>query len=257
MSLLNDNQNEGYNDDIRFYEKNNFLDKENLNADNEKNKTDVSYENQKTSISEKKVIKDLKNAPQIINNKKKLGRKKKNDKENRKHNKYCEDNIIKKIKSSSVSTLSSHINFKIKKIYNGNIGKGVLRKQFLKMNQNQIIDLKSDKNFINKTLKDIFSNDISTKYTSFKSDHNRILIEKLLNENDVNKRIIFEKLFSLTFLECIKHIRGTSYYDVLEGLESLDDICKKYEDDNDYIELFKYNFLNFELIIHKKKLRKK
>jgi len=188
---------------------------------------------------------------------KKFGRKKKNDKENRKHNKYCEDNIIKKIKSSSVSTLSSHINFKIKKIYNGNIGKGVLRKQFLKMNQNQIIDLKSDKNFINKTLKDIFSNDISTKYTSFKSDHNRILIEKLLNENDVNKRIIFEKLFSLTFLECIKHIRGTSYYDVLEGLESLDDICKKYEDDNDYIELFKYNFLNFELIIHKKKLRKK
>ncbi len=102
MSLLNDNQNEGYNDDIRFYEKNNFLDKENLNADNEKNKTDVSYENQKTSISEKKVIKDLKNAPQIINNKKKLGRKKKNDKENRKHNKYCEDNIIKKIKGISV-----------------------------------------------------------------------------------------------------------------------------------------------------------
>ena len=29
---------------------------------------------------------------------KKLGRKKKIDKENRKHNKYCEDNIIKKIK---------------------------------------------------------------------------------------------------------------------------------------------------------------
>ena len=187
---------------------------------------------------------------------KKLGRKKKIDKENRKHNKYCEDNIIKKIKGISVSSLSSHINSKIKKIYNGNIGKGVLRKELLKMNQNQIIDLKSDKEFINKTLKDIFSNDISTKYTSFKSDHNRIIIERLLNENDVNKRIIFEKLFSLTFLECIMHMRGTNHYDELEGLESLDDICKKFEDDNDYIELFKYNFLNLELIIQKKKSRK-
>ena len=187
---------------------------------------------------------------------KKLGRKKKIDKENRKHNKYCEDNIIKKIKGISVSSLSSHINSRIKKIYNGNIGKGVLRKELLKMNQNQIIDLKSDKEFINKTLKDIFSNDISTKYTSFKSDHNRIIIERLLNENDVNKRIIFEKLFSLTFLECIMHMRGTNHYDELEGLESLDDICKKFEDDNDYIELFKYNFLNLELIIQKKKSRK-
>ena len=256
MNFFNGNQNELYNDDNRFSENNNsLLYQEYLNDDYEKIKNNVSDENQKTSISENKEIKNLKNTPQILNKKKKFGRKKKNDKENRKHNKYCEDNIIKKIKGISVSSLSSHINSKIKKIYNGNIGKGVLRKELLKMNQNQIIDLKSDKEFINKTLKDIFSNDISTKYTSFKSDHNRIIIERLLNENDVNKRIIFEKLFSLTFLECIMHMRGENHYDELEGLESLDDICKKFEDDDEYIELFRYYFDNFKETIWRKKQR--
>ena len=36
----------------------------------------------------------------------------------------------------------------------------------------------------------------------------KLLVEKLLNENDIEKRKTFENIFSLTFLECIKHIRG-------------------------------------------------
>ena len=185
----------------------------------------------------------------------KKGRKKKSSQENEKHNKYYEDNIIRKIKAIILSSLSSFINSIINKVYNGNIGKGIFKKELLKMNQNQVINLKSDKEFINKELKDIFSNDISTKFSSFLPNHNKYVIEKLLSENDIEKRKIFENIFSLTFLECIMHIRGTKYYKELEGLESLDNICKQFEDDNDYVELFKYYVFHFEEIIMNKKHR--
>lgn len=186
-----------------------------------------------------------------------LGRKTKSSKEEGKHNKYSEDNIIRKIKSLVIAIISAFLNEIIAKIYNNNIGKGIFKKELLKMNQNQIIDLKSDKEFINKKLKDIFSNDISTKYTCYNPEHNKLLIEELLNENDFEKRQIFDIIFSISFLECIKHIRGEINIIELDGIETLDKICEKYEDDKDYVKLFRYYFLNFESIIMRKRNKKK
>jgi hypothetical protein len=93
-----------------------------------------------------------------------------------------------------VSCLRIFINAFIFEIYEGQIGKGIFRKELLKLNQSQIIDSKNNRDFLNKSLKDIFSEDISTKYNNYLINHNKALIQDLLNEPDANKKITFENL---------------------------------------------------------------
>ena len=184
-----------------------------------------------------------------------LGRKKKNSNREGKHTKYSEDNIIRKLKAYIISCLRIFINTFIFEIYGGEIGKGIFRKELLKLNQSQIVDSKNNRDFLNKSLKDIFSEDISTKYNNYLINHNKVLIQNLLNEQDANKKNIFENLFNLTFLDCLLHIRGEKYYEQLHGLKTFDELCKRFEEDKDYLELFKYYVNNFEKIINKKRKR--
>ena len=53
--------------------------------------------------------------------------------------------------------------------------------------------------FDKKTLKEILSENITSKVTSVKEDFNKQLVERLLNENVKEKREYFIKLFNLTF----------------------------------------------------------
>jgi hypothetical protein len=184
-----------------------------------------------------------------------LGRKKKNSNIKGKHNKYSGDNIIKKIKSNLLNNLAKLINIRIKKIYNNNIGYGIFQKQLLKMNQRQVVNSKDNKLFIFKTLKEIFSDDISTKYVSYSISHNKDLIQELINERDEEKRIKFNKLFNLTFFDCLKHFRGNEYIEELQGLDSIDNILEKFKEDEDYLKSFKYYILNLEEILERKKNR--
>ena len=108
---------------------------------------------------------------------------------------------------------------------------------------------------MNKTLKEIFSEDISTKYISYSISHNRDLIQELINERDEEKRIKFNKLFNLTFFDCLKHFRGSEYIEELQGLDSLDNILEKFEGDEEYLHSFKYYSFNFEEILKRKRNR--
>ena len=187
--------------------------------------------------------------------KKNLGRKRKSSNEIGEHNKYSEDNLIRKIKSFVLSYLSNFINCFICKVY-GNIGEGIFKKELKKMNQKQIIDTKNNKEFLCKTLKDIFSEYISRKYNNYPKEHNRNLIQKLLNEEDEDKKEKFKNLFSLTFLDCLMHIRGSKYLKELEGLESYDNMFKQFENDKEYFALLNHCIFNFEIIIMRKRKRK-
>ena len=183
------------------------------------------------------------------------GRKRKISKEVGEHNKYSEDNIIRKIKSQILNYLRVFINSFIKENYNGNIGHGKFKKEILKINQEQVINDKFNKNLINKTLKDIFSHNLSKKYSTFDSDHNKKLIELLLSETDEEKKNEFQNLFSLTFMDALNHFSGIKPLPILKGMKLLNDLCKKFEDDKTYVELLKYNTLNFKKIIMDKKSR--
>ena len=175
-----------------------------------------------------------------------------------KHTKYSDDNIRRTCKHIILTNLFVFINKKISEQYNNNIGKGIYIKKLLIINQEQKCNSKSkfNKEFLNKSLKDIFSENISKRYT-YPLDHNKNLINRLMNEEDEKKRIYFNNLFNLTFLECLKHFRGDYNISELEGLNGLNEIKKKYGNDSDYLNLLNYYFLNFEDITNKKRINEK
>lgn len=207
------------------------------------------------NILENEIITEKENLSQTLT-KKALGRKRKNSKEKGVHNKYCEDNIIRKIKSTILLHLLDFINSVINKTYEGEIGKGFFKKELKKISQRQIVDIKGNKLFLIKSLKEIFSDDISSKYTNFPPNQNRKIIEDLLNEEDLEKKNKFQRLFSLTFLNCLEHFRGTKTFIELEGFENYDNKEEKFCDDKEYLYLFEYYIYHFENVINRKRHRK-
>ena len=240
---------------------NNKIENENENGNKELKTECIKTEQSSNQRKEEVILDENKNKEKEeekeANKKCFLGRKKKDSNEIGKHNKYSEDNIIKKIKSHLLTILLKFINIVINKIYQGNIGHGIYQKQLLKINQNQVVISKNNKQFLNKTLKDIFSDKISTKYSTFSVSHNRELINNLLNEADEEKRIKLNKLFNLTFIDCLKHFRGSEVIEELHGLDSLESVLKKFGDDKEYLDTFKHYCFKFEEVIQNKKNRSK
>ena len=194
----------------------------------------------------------------IVSNKVSLGRKRKDIiREIVGHDKFSDDNLIRKVKCTLIDILSSLINKLLDKFYNNNFGKKENKKELLKMNQNQITSSKTEynRNFLSKTLKDIFSHRISTKYTKYSPEHNKNVINQVLNEKNRDIKKKFENIFNLSFLDCLEHFRGTKYIKELEGMTNLIEYCNKFENEPDYICQFKYFVNNFEKIIFTKKLR--
>ena len=143
------------------------------------------------------------------------------------------------------------INKKIKVKY-GNIGHGKNKKKLILAKHDQIANSKIDynKEFLYKSLKEIFSVELSGRVKNYDKEHNQILIEKLINEDDMEKREYFKGLFNLTFLECLKYFRGekNEKYVYIEGLKKFNDLVKenkfkKYEDAEDYINYLR-EFIN-------------
>ena len=188
----------------------------------------------------------------------KAGRKKKNSFEVGNHNKYTSDNIIRKCKALIINILFNFINKTIKNIYKKSFENSWKPKKLMKMNQSQIIKsrVKDNQSFLNKKLKEIFSENLSLRCSKYKIDHNKNLINELLNEKDEIKQLFFNDLFNLTFLDCIEYLRGSKNIYCLEGLPKYNEICEKLNGDEDYKESFKCYIDNFENIIKNKKSRK-
>jgi len=186
-----------------------------------------------------------------------LGRKRKGDSEKSSHSKYFDDNLRNKCKNLVLDSAFKLSNEKIEEKYNGNIGHGIFVKQLLIINQKQKKDssIQNSKDFMIKTLGEIFSVDISSRYTAYNPDHNNLLIKKLTNEEDEDKKNYFKKLFSITFIDCLKHFRGTQKIEELKGMKGFNDIKSKYEDDTDYLKSLEYYIMNYEEILNKKRAR--
>lgn len=203
----------------------------------------------------------------IIEKKNKLGRKRKienNDDDNNDsggHDKFKDDNVRRKIKHLIFSHLKKYINNQIKIKYNGKIGKGIFKKELLTLNQEQTANTNVIYNrlLLKKTLLEIFSEKLSRKITNYSEDHNKNIIQGLINEKDKEKRIYFQNLFNLTFLDCLEYLRGDKYIEQLKGLELFSefkeikqDYFKKYNDGEMYVEQLKYYLKEYEVLINKK-----
>ena len=151
------------------------------------------------------------------------------------------------------------INNKIKDIYNGQIGNSIFKKELLTLNKEQKFNSNViyNQNFLNKNLGDIFSDDISSKYSIFPPDHNKRLIMMLKNEEDQNKKNYFEKLFNITFLQCINHFIGIKKVDELNGLKCFSELKYEMNEEKEYIDCIEYLLKNYELITMKKRPRNK
>ena len=127
------------------------------------------------------------------------------DNSRNKHTKFSDDNIRRKCKVLVLSYVKEFINGKLASIYKSNPKKEFNKPKLLVLNKNQVANskIKDNKDFMKKSLAEIFSDSISTKYNNSPENSNEILIHGLMNEQYKSKRIFFQKLFNLTFLECV------------------------------------------------------
>jgi len=196
------------------------------------------------------------NANILLNNK----RNDNNKKQSSKHTKYSYDNLKRECKHLVIENVMKFINNKIYEVYEGNINNGLLKKKLLKLNQAQKInaDVEFNKIFLNKTLKDILSQNITKQITLYEPDHNKKVIDKVISE----KKDIFEKIFNLTFIQCLDHFIENKKIEELNGLtlysELKEEIINKYENDGEsYYENLKLFLKQFQNKINRAKSRKK
>jgi hypothetical protein len=77
-----------------------------------------------------------------------------------------------------------------------------------------------------------------------------------MNEHDKYKRLYFQNLFNLTFIQCLNHFRGKEIINELIGLTKLEEIKEKYNFEDVYFNNLIYYFLRYEEIIYNKRIRK-
>ena len=79
-------------------------------------------------------------------------------------------------------------------------------------------------------------------------------MDKIYNAKDP----VVNNVLDRTFLECIKHFRGSESYFALQGLEKYYDLTiQQFEDDELYVEKFNKILFDYEKIFAKRQVRKK
>jgi hypothetical protein len=231
-----------------------------------KNKEEQINLEKKESIIPKEEILKVENTEEDINKlkndltqplNKKRGRTKAGNNEST-HTRFSDDNLRRKVKHIVLQNTMNFINEKIREIY-GNIGSGIFIKKLLIINQRQKTNatILFNKEFLYKTLGEIFSEDISSRYTNNRKDHNKILIEKLMEDKDEEKKNYFQKLFNITFVDCLEHFRGDKEIEELKGLISFKDLeLEDIKKDKEYQETLNHYVYNYEIITSRKKERK-
>ena len=115
---------------------------------------------------------------------KKLGRRKHNDSQlysiNANHSKFKEDNIVSKIKIYFTNSIMRYINKKYSE-YTGVKSKKLLVK--IKPNFTKVWTKKDNQEYLAKTIKDIFSEELSTKCTRYPCNYNIKQIKKVIHKS--------------------------------------------------------------------------
>ena len=170
------------------------------------------------------------------------------------HSRLNIDNIVMKVKYLILKNLLRFINEKIKEKYQSFVGNGILIKQLLPINYKKI-DVGRDLfniEYLTKSIGDIFSEDISSKYKLYPLSYNRNLIHSLKNEEDINKKNYFNKLFNLSFMDTIEHFIGSTVIEELKGMKTFDSIKQDFKDDDNYFKDLEYVIQNYDRILYNK-----
>ena len=215
-----------------------------------------------------------------------LNKKRKNSESKPKHTKYDFDNISRKIRSHLFDSIKNILNIALEEdeennINNNNINnKPFVKKQkkiisgiqykrgnlgFLKINSeiSQLTNVEKNKQLLNRTLRNIFSEKNSSK--PGEEDYNEKLIQKITLEQG---KVKTNKILDCTFLECLNHFRKKRFNPQAEDfvfkpeLQKLEDEYDrlinelKLKDEN-YAEAFKKSLDNYDKFTNQKKSRQK
>ena len=217
------------------------------------------------NIVNKDLINNINSNIKIINEIRKnnslLGKKREKSEEIQQDNKAPNfDKIFKKLRIIIIEEHIIFFNDVIKIIYNNDVGRSILTKQFLSIDKTVLShsSVEFDKKFMNETWEEILSGNISLKYTNYPLEKNRTLIQELVKDKE-KCGDYFKELFQLTFLDSLKHITGEKPIDLLNGFMEMDDLLnlKEFDIDENEIPQYKEILINYENLINNKKSRKK
>lgn len=196
-----------------------------------------------------------------------LGRKTKKSGLTGPHGKYAEDNRVRKVKVCLKDSLFRKINSEIQKnAISINIdGKEYKVDGLLDINQEQTINTTVGENLklLKRELKDFFSVGISNKFKNYPKNFNKLIIEKLYQENFANVTCILDKTFldSLKYFRKDKDVYDNEEFSCLQGIEKdFEELPQKFRKeghDNRYINMVIDLINNFEQIYYEKTPRQK
>jgi hypothetical protein len=162
------------------------------------------------------------------------------------HNKYTFDNIIRKIKNLVLNSTLIFLNKKLLEKYKDSKLILYVMDHSKASNSNILFN----RVYLNKTLKEIFSDNVSTKCKTAIIKHNENIIQNLLNEEDDEKRKYFEKILNYKFIDVIKYLRGEKEgLDGLRGLEFYDVRWNKIQKDKNFCKYFLINMAYIEELL--------
>ena len=197
---------------------------------------------------------------------KQRGRKKKdefnknNNEDKNYHSKSKQDNVIHKIK---VIFIESTMNFINKRYEVFAAKKGNKNAKFLLRIKSEFTEsIQKDTNllFLNTKIKDLFSSDLSGKYTNFNKDYNKTIIKELYQKNEANDVIeIMEKTVEELLQNYINGDYEEEGFYIENDLKNVREKMDNNEEKNvdDYTQYFLETAKNFGKIFRNKIPRRK
>jgi hypothetical protein len=214
--------------DLRMLDLETIIDKTSFEEIVEK-KNDVLYKVENSCDEKSKKIFSIKKV-------KKKGRHKKNSNKKGKHDKYNRDNIIRRFKVHLMRNIFNYINslFTINQ-------RSKKYKKIIKMissSNTKLISKKDNLEWLNSSLKKIFSQNVSKRAFNFNSNYNQKLINKIYKENkEINVIKLLDKTIREMWIIYINDDIEKSY----DGFSTLKDDIKKLKEIGEteyYINLY-------------------
>ena len=170
--------------------------------------------------------------------------------------KYNYDILTRKYIYLIIKNIKQFLNEKINLLYHGNKGIFLVKNSFIALKR--IFNIED---FMETTIGEIFSKDISPLYRLLPKEHNKLIVDKLINEKDEYIKNYFKKIFNINMIQCFNHFCGKESIYILNGLKCFKDIkdemMKNNDDGEEYINNLEYFLMNFENIFHRFEIKRR
>ena len=198
---------------------------------------------------------------EIVKTNKKIGRIKKNSFLKGTHNKLSEDNIIRKIKARFLEKLRLYINFEYKKyLLNKTFKKKKIINWLKKINPKISRNIKKRENlkWFKTKVYEIFSENVSLKYSFYSPDLNKKKIKRLISSNEAEDVIsILNNDIETIFEKYVNNEKIEGFKTLKDDIEELRAHMEKsnLENINEYLEKYEYVAKNLKKIFEQKSER--